>query len=414
MVIVNSATNPHFSILRSMRILIAVPFDEESGGVAYVTGNLARELQRRGHEVIFVFPGKNYRVKQKLTKFGFPGFEMRMQCPFGERNPIISLLAFLILFPIGIYQILSLLRKNGIQIINIHYPTDCFFYLAVCSRILDKALLTSVHGADLFPDGVRRVTYSRAFRFLLKSSKLIVTPSRFLEQMVLTHWPELAGKTTYIHNGINLNELNSVSAGIKSATQYPYVFCVSAYKPQKAVEVLIRAFAFVHGTYPELRLVIVGNGPLHTELSDLAHSLGIAKQTQLLGSKGRADTIQLLRACKLFVLPSRFETFGIVLLEAMACEKPLIASTAGGIPEIVQNGVNGILVEPDNPGSLAQAMDRVLSDEILQTRLASNGLKTAREQFDFMRTAGLYEGVFRRSLANSTAINKLETASSNF
>jgi glycosyltransferase involved in cell wall biosynthesis len=379
-----------------MRILIAVPFDEERGGVAYVTGNLARELQRRGHEVMFVFPGKNYRIKQKLTKFRFPGFEMRMQCPFGERNPIISLLAFLILFPIGIYQILSLLRKNGIQIINIHYPTDCFFYLAVCSRILDKALLTSVHGADLFPDGVPRATYSRAFRFLLKSSKLIVSPSRFLEQMVLTQWPELAGKTTYSHNGIDLNELNSISFRIKSATQHPYVFCVSAYKPQKAVEVLIHAFAFVHGTYPELRLVIVGNGPLHAELSELAHSLGISKQTQLLGSKGRADTIRLLRACKLFVLPSRFETFGIVILEAMACEKPLVASAAGGIPEIVQNDVNGILVEPDNPKTLAQAMNRVLSDEILQTRLASNGLKTAREQFDFTRTAGSYEAVFSR------------------
>jgi L-malate glycosyltransferase len=158
--------------------------------------------------------------------------------------------------------------------------------------------------------------------------------------------------------------------------------------------------------------VIVGNGPLSAELSDLADSLGISKQTQLLGSKGRADTIQLLRACKLFVLPSRFETFGIVILEAMACEKPLVASTAGGIPEIVQNDVNGILVEPDNPKTLAQAMDRVLSDEILQTRLASNGLKTAREQFDFTRTAGSYEAVFSRFQTNSTGINKLEAASS--
>src|SRR4051812_6971360 len=131
-----------------MRVLIAIPFDEELGGVSYVVGNLARELEARGHEVLFLFPGKALRVKRKVTKFGFPGFEVRLQCPFGERNAIVSLLAFLVLFPIGIYQVLSLLRKNNIEIINVQYPTECFFYLALCKRIFSRPLVTSVHGAD--------------------------------------------------------------------------------------------------------------------------------------------------------------------------------------------------------------------------------------------------------------------------
>jgi L-malate glycosyltransferase len=395
-----------------MRILIAVPFDEDRGGVAYVAGNLARELQRRGHQVTFVFPGKAFRIKQKVTKFGFPGYELRMQCPFGQRNPVISLLAFLILFPVGIYQIWWLLRKNRIQIINVHYPTDCFFYLALCSRMLDKALVTSVHGADLFPDGVRAATYPRTLKIVLKSSKLIVAPSRFLEQMVINLWPELTGKTSCIHNGINVDELNSISGGIKSATQCPYVLCISAYKSQKAIDVLIRAFAIVHSSHPSLRLVIVGEGPLRAELSDLSHSLGLAEHIDLLGPKRPTDVIELLRGSKLFVLPSRFETFGIVILEAMACQKPLVTTTAGGIPEIVQDNVNGVLVEPDNTRALAQAMDRVLSDEILQTRLASNGLKTAHEHFNFARTAASYEAVFSRLQTKLAATKELEAASS--
>jgi L-malate glycosyltransferase len=395
-----------------MRILIAVPFDEERGGVAYVAGNLARELQSRGHQVIFFFPGKAFRISQKVTKFGFRGFEVRMQCPFGARNPIISLLAFLILFPIGICQILSILQRNRIQIINVQYPTDCFFYLALCGRLRDKALVTSVHGADLFPDGVPPRSYSRLFKFLLRSSKLIVSPSRFLEQMVLAHHPDLTGKTTYIHNGIRFDEVNSISGEINSTNQDPYVFCISAYKPQKAIDVLIRAFAIVHASHPSLRLVIVGDGPLRAELSHLAHSLGLAEHIDLLGPKRAADVIELLKSAKLFVLPSRFETFGIVILEAMACQKPLVTTTAGGIPEIVQNKLNGILVEPDDPKALAQAINEVLADDILQMRLAANGLKTAREQFNFTRTAASYEAVFSRFRTNSTAINELEAASS--
>ena len=396
-----------------MRILIAVPFDEERGGVAYVTGNLARELQLRGHQVIFVFPGKAFRIKQKVTKFGFPGFELRMQCPFGARNPIISLLAFLILFPIGICQVLSVLRKHRIQIINVQYPTDCFFYLALCSRLFDKALVTSVHGADLFPDGVPPRMYSRLFKFLLRSSNVIVSPSRFLEQMVLSHFPELTGKTTYIHNGIRFDELNSISGEIDFTAQDPYVFCISAYKPQKAIDVLIRAFAIVHASHPSLRLVIVGDGPLRAELSHLAHSLGLAEHIDLLGPKRPADVIELLKSSKVFVLPSRFETFGIVILEAMACQKPMVTTTAGGIPEIVQNKINGILVEPDDPKALAQAINEVLASDILQMRLAANGLKTAWEQFTFTRTAASYETVFSRLETKSAATKELEAASSN-
>jgi glycosyltransferase involved in cell wall biosynthesis len=96
----------------------------------------------------------------------------------------------------------------------------------------------------------------------------------------------------------------------------------------------------------------------------------------------------------------------------MACQKPLVTTTAGGIPEIVQNKLNGILVQPDDPKALAQAINEVLADDILQMRLAANGLKTAREQFNFTRTAASYEAVFSRFRTNSTAINELEAASS--
>src|SRR5574341_277605 len=108
-----------------MTILIATPNDEALGGVAYVVGNLARDLQKRGHEIVFLFPGKSVVLRERTTKFGCRGFELRMQRPWGERNPAISLPAFLVLFFIAMVQLIRLSRRHRIQVINVHYPTDC-------------------------------------------------------------------------------------------------------------------------------------------------------------------------------------------------------------------------------------------------------------------------------------------------
>jgi glycosyltransferase involved in cell wall biosynthesis len=396
-----------------MKIMIAVPQDEEVGGVSYVVRNLARYLKSRGHEVVFLFPGKAFVTKPKTTSLGFPGFEIRMQLAFGERHWLVSILVFVILFPVGVFQLIRLMQKQRTQIINIHYPTDCFFYVAVCSRLLSIPLVTSVHGADVVPNGERQARYSREFTFLLSSSNLIVAPSRHFKNDFHRIFPTLEAKTTFIHNGVDLSEFEWQLPDIDKPA-VPYLLCVSAYKEQKAIDVLIRAVQRVRETHPSVKLVLVGAGHLREELETLAAGLGLRDQIQFLGRQGRREIIRLLWGCKVFVLPSRFETFGIAVLEAMVCGKPVIATTAGGIPEIVQSGRNGILVRPDDPNALAQAIDKILADEILQSRLGSNGFKTAREQFNFARTATAYEAVLRRFQTNRAATSELEAANTGF
>ena len=126
-----------------MRFLLAVPNDNAIGGVAAVVENLAKALKRRGHEVFFLHPSVATLPRVRTTKLGFPGFYLRMQMPFGERHPVISILAFLFFFPIGLDQALRLIRKYRIDVVNVHYPADCLFYLALCRRILGVTLVTS-------------------------------------------------------------------------------------------------------------------------------------------------------------------------------------------------------------------------------------------------------------------------------
>jgi L-malate glycosyltransferase len=377
-----------------MRFLLAVPNDNDIGGVAAVVGNLAKALKRRGHEVFFLHPSGATLPRAKTTKLGFPGFYLRMQMPLGERHPLISILAFLFFFPIGLYQSLRLIRKYRIDVVNVHYPADCLFYLGLCRRILGVTLITSIHGADVFPDGTLRNQISRGLRFLLHACDLIVAPSRSFQRMFSSVFPDLAAKTTFIHNGVDFAELDDHAVNPSADNPEPYVFCISAYKEQKAIDVLVRAFKWVHEADPAMKLIIVGPGPLRDDLEQLAVSLGIRQRIELLGQKNRDEVVRLLRGCKVFVLPSRFETFGIVILEAMAFKKPVVATTAGGIPEIIENGKNGILVEPDNPEALAKALLKLLRDDALQLSTAENGYATVRERFGFDQTAARYERAF--------------------
>jgi len=388
-----------------MRVLIAVSQDSEIGGVASVIRNLAQHLENQGHEIYFLHPAATIFLRKKITNLGFPGFDLRLQSPFGERHPAISLLAFMVLFPIGICQLIGLILRYRIQIINVHYPDDDWvFYFAICKRILSLGLITSIHGADVFPVGRRRAHYSWAIRFLLRSSNVIVAPSRWLQQKFLSVFSELSDKTKFIHNGINVTELNGLCARTNGFNHPPYILCVSAYKEQKAIDVLVRAFKIVQEIDPSLKLIVVGGGHLRGQLQDLAASLGIRDRIEFLGPKSRGEVVKLLFGCKAFVLPSRFETFGIAILEAMACQRPVVATTAGGIPEIIENGENGILVEPDNPNALAKALITLLKDAKMQHEIATNGYTVAQERFHSEKTGSAYEACAQALMSNPTSI----------
>ena len=130
----------------------------------------------------------------------------------------------------------------------------------------------------------------------------------------------------------------------------------------------------------------------------LAQDVGLNGRVSFLGWQNRAQVGDLLRRCDVFVLPSRSEPFGIVIIEAMACGKPVVASAVGGIPEIIHQGENGILVEPEDPAALGDAILRVLEDEGLRAEIGRNGLKTVRRSFRSQHNGARYEGLFQHLL----------------
>ena len=111
----------------TVRILLVTSGDETIGGVPYMVGNLARQLKGRGHEIIFLHSGNTLFATSKTTRWGFPGFELNLQMPFGDRHPIISLPLFLLRFPIGLFQLIRLIRKAPYP--NCQHSLSCGVFL---------------------------------------------------------------------------------------------------------------------------------------------------------------------------------------------------------------------------------------------------------------------------------------------
>lgn len=142
----------------------------------------------------------------------------------------------------------------------------------------------------------------------------------------------------------------------------------------KGHKYIIQAWPSVMLAFPSAQLKVAGTGPLHHELEKLSLSLGIRPMVQFLGSI--EDMVQFYRTINLLVVPSLSESFGMTILEAMACGVPVIASDVGGVSEIVIHEWNGLLVAGESPDALAQAILRLCSDHNLRRGIISNGLTT--------------------------------------
>jgi glycosyltransferase involved in cell wall biosynthesis len=174
----------------------------------------------------------------------------------------------------------------------------------------------------------------------------------------------------------------------------PIVGTLARLVPQKGFDVLLEAFARVA---PPARLVIAGDGPLREAIAARAARPDLAGRVVLLGK--RDDTPALLAAFDVFVLASRWEGFGLVLLEAMAAGRPIVATRISAIPEVVADGETALLVPPDDPAALAQAVGALLADAPLRAAMAAAGRRRVATHFAPGAMLDATGAVYRSALA---------------
>ena len=173
---------------------------------------------------------------------------------------------------------------------------------------------------------------------------------------------------------------------------------VKALEGTYGIEYLIRSFALVERKWNgrrKLRLIIVGDGPLRRSLEQLVGDLGLSNQVSFVGGVPHSQVPELLNTFSVFCALSLRESFGVAVLEASACGIPVVVTNVGGLPEIVQNGVTGLIVPPKDIGAVAGALEKLIEDEPFRRTLGAAGRKLVLENYEWSENATRMEGVYR-------------------
>ncbi len=281
-------------------------------------------------------------------------------------------------------------------------------------RVGIKSVVSTRHEmyySSSFPLGkkIRRMAYVLLDRLTAHLCQRFIVVSRAVgsELSLLERVP--FERIVVIHNGIDLRELDKIvstlvgeqlpkSLGLNLGA--PVVGSIGRLIPEKGYETFIRAAKEILSSIPGISFLLVGDGPDRQRLEKLADELGLREKFLFLGFQEHVQAF--LRSFDIFVLPSVHEGFGLTILEAMAMQKPVVATAVGGIPEVVANGESGILVTPQNPQGLAEAILTLLQERSKATEMGKKGRKIVEERFTLERMLKETEEVYSHLLSGKT------------
>jgi glycosyltransferase involved in cell wall biosynthesis len=256
---------------------------------------------------------------------------------------------------------------------------------------------TVSHEGDPFHNNFqRRAGYQWAMKFV----DVIVPVSDEIKRSLIRrrHIPE--HKIRVIHYGVDLKKfcatgrvaVSAKRAEVGAGADTILVGVVARLEPPKGHRYFLKALPEVVKKYPPIHVIFAGDGALRTELEALTQQLGISRHVTFLGA--RHDVSALLNAIDLFVLPSVSEGLPNVLLEAMACQKPVIATDVGGIPEVVRHGENGYLVPPGDAAALRNTLLRCLAEREQWKNFAQRARQTVETAFSLEQQISCFESTY--------------------
>ena len=283
-------------------------------------------------------------------------------------------------------------RRTAPDLLHTHM-VHADVYGSIAAHLLRRPFVSTRHNDDRYLLGPFRYV-DRAFAHGAARIVAISDAVRtFHEQAGLP-----AGKLVTVHYGLDEppdvpSETTPSAAGIPAGA--PLVLAVGRLIEQKDHATLLRAFARVHSTHPDTHLAILGWGRLDAELHGLVRELGLEGSAHLLG---RVEPRDWLARADVFAHTSRWEGFGLVLLEAMLAALPVVATRVSAVPEIVVDGETGLLVDAGDVKGVSSALTRLLDDPDLRARLGAAGRARAREEFSAARMADRTIEIYEEAL----------------
>jgi glycosyltransferase involved in cell wall biosynthesis len=377
-----------------------------SGGMQSHIIDLLSKLDRTRFEPLVISP-KTPKLFDFLTKNNIPFEEVDIMDTISIKSDLNSARRVRKIFKKAKPDIVHI-HGNKAAIINwLAQNTSPSMHLSARRR--PKCILT-VHN---YPSNISESNENRSVsksisqymgRAIFNKADLVIAVSEDIKRFIEASNIVDNGGIRCIHNGIDIEEVEA--AGKLSGSnvidlrktynldQDSFLICgMGRLVPFKALDILIKSVYEIRKSFPNVYAFILGDGPLRTDLENLINERGLNGSVFLLGHVD--DPLRYLAGMDLFAFPSVREPFGIALLEAAAIGVPIVAARAGGVPEIIQDRLNGLLAEPGDVASFTQCILNAITDSELRTTISKNGRERVAKEFslDVMaeKTMAAYE-----------------------
>jgi N-acetyl-alpha-D-glucosaminyl L-malate synthase BshA len=349
------------------------------GGSGVVATELGIELAANGHEVHFISYSQPFRLTGRDNGIFYHEVPIS-NYPLFEFPPYDLALAS---------RMAEVAEFYNLDLLHVHYaiPHSVSALLArqmLAARGRRLPFVTTLHGTDITLVGLDR-SYLPITRFSIQESDGVTSISQYLKDKTLTDF-EITRPIAVITNFVNCDvytpyrdEPVRAEARRRFADQGEAILIhLSNFRPVKRVVDAVKVFAKVVEQVPA-RLLLVGDGPDRSAAEWLAHDLGINEKIHFLGKQERVN--ELLPLADLMLMPSQLESFGLAALEAMACRVPAIATRVGGVPELIDDGVTGLLYPVGDVDAMADGATGLLKDRDRLEIMRDEARKTARSRF---------------------------------
>ena len=351
-------------------------FPPHVGGVGVHIHTLSKKLVEMGHEVyVITYPHKEIKDIDGIHVIGTKGLNIP-----GVRG---------LMFKKNAKKALeNLLEKEDIDIIHGHYLFPAGAAAVEVGKKHNIKTYVTAHGSDMFELYKNQPLMRSTVRNVLKDADGVFAVSNALRhEIIATGVVGIADKTKLSWNSVDIDKFsNKNDDSFKKEFKLedkPIVLFVGNLIKRKNVDSLLEAKKIAHSDY---YLVVVGDGPLYKKLTKKVEDDNIH---DVIFTGARDDVENIIPSCDVLILPSFSESFGLVLIEALACGKPVIGSDVGGITEIINDDV-GLLVNPKKVSSIAKAIDNIINDDDLRLVLSMNARSRA---LDFSKVDVPYDEV---------------------
>ncbi len=296
----------------------------------------------------------------------------------------------------------DLFTRKGVRHFHVHFANRAAHTALFVKQISGIPFSITAHGQDFMSD----LGQDDLLREICNAAEFVAVETDYSRGLLQERCPEAAGKIHRVYNGLDLANLPSPPEEERPPGPTT-ILSVGRLVAFKGFEILLEACAELDRRNFDFRCQIVGDGPLREKLENMVAALKLGRRVELCGSLSQGDVYAKLRGCDIFALAcvvdaeGASDVFPTVIMEAMTCAKPVVSTTLAGIPESVIDGTTGLLVPPGDWEALAEALDKLVRDPALRTRLGDAGRARMTSEFNVAKTVEPLHELFAECLSRS-------------